>query len=96
MAKKPTKSTKTKPTKAPAQPAKVKRVQRVYKERYPDHHDITGKYVFLYMFFAFCTLIFALTTIYLFSTAHDIIRRYDSFIRTTQENNVTQKENTNE
>ena len=78
-----------KPTKAKAKEAKVaKRSPHLYKERRPDHHDITGKYIFLYMFFAICTLIFALTTIYLYSAAHDIVRRYDSFIRRTQENNM--------
>ena len=81
MAKKPKKSS-PKTSKA----AKTKRSPRFLKERHPECHDITGKYTFLYLFFAACTLIFALTTVYLYSVAHDIIRRYDNFVQQTQQN----------
>ena len=85
MAKKP-----IKPKAASAKTAKktTKRVAspHLYRERYPDKHNITGKYTFLYMFFAFTTLVFALTTIYLYSVTHDIVRRYDEFIQYSKEN----------
>ncbi len=87
MAKKPA-TKKTKPARAAvaSRPA-PQRLQRLYKERYPDRHDLSGKYIFLFLFFALTTLIFALTTIYLYSVAHDIIRRYDHFIQYNMENN---------
>jgi len=88
MAKKPIKKTTKKTTaKAKVAPkAPAKRRPHLYREPHPEQHDITGKYVFLYMFFAICTLIFALTTIYLYSTTHEVIRRYTHFIERTQDN----------
>jgi len=90
MAKKPQKSSKT------AKAAKTKRPPRLFKERYPESHDITGKYTFLYLFFAACTLVFALTTVYLYSVAHDIIRRYDNFVQQTQQNGIKYEGETDE
>lgn len=77
----------TKPKAAPKTSAKPKRAMpKLYRERFPERHTITGKYTFLYIFFACATLVFALTTIYLYSVTHDIVRRYDDFIKYSHEN----------
>lgn len=91
MAKKSSKSTST--SKPPRPAAKSKRTPGIVKEKHPESHDIKGKYTFLYVFFAICTLIFAFTTIYLYSFTHDVIRRYDNFVRYMQDNGNKQDNN---
>ena len=86
MAKKPAKTTK-----------KTKRaIPHLYKERHPESHSVTGKYTFLYLFFAACTLVFALTAIYLYSVAHDIVKRYDNFVQYTKQNSTKYEGEINE
>lgn len=78
MAKKPAKPAKTTKTKSPS--------SKPIKATKSETQDMKSKYTFLYLFFAACTLIFALTTVYLYSFTNNVIRRYDNFVRYMQDN----------
>ena len=68
MATKSTKKTNTKST---------KKIPHLYKERNPDNHKVTGKFVGLYVLFAITTIIFAAMSVFLFFFASDILNKLE-------------------
>ncbi len=56
-----------------AQKAKV-----LYKERNPERHVVTGKFVFFYVLFACTTLFFAILAVWLYVFSSEMLNKYES------------------
>ena len=50
----------------------------LYKEKHPECHKVTGKFVFFYFLFAGTTILFAFLSVYLFIFATDTQNKYQS------------------
>ncbi len=68
-----TKPNRTKNTKTSA----AKKIPHLYKERNPDNHKMTGKFIWLYAIFAITTLIFASLAVVLFFGYSDLLNKYE-------------------
>jgi hypothetical protein len=67
-----------KTTKKPTPKSKpTSKVPHLYRDRSPDCHKITGKFVWLYVLFALTTIVFAALAVYLFFMSSDLLQRLE-------------------
>ena len=53
------------------------KVPHLYKDRSPECHKITGKFVYLYITFALTTLIFAAICVFMFFSYSELFQKYE-------------------
>ena len=66
----------------------------IYKEKCPENHIATGKYVFFYALFATTTVFFAILAVWLFVFSSELLNKYqelDSCTRNGQTTNCVEK-----
>jgi hypothetical protein len=63
-------------SKKPSKSTNSKKMMHLYKERNPEYHQITGKFMFLYFLFAVTTLIFAAVSVWLFFFSSELLEKY--------------------
>jgi uncharacterized membrane protein len=80
----------TKTTKKITKKAPVKKVPHLYKERNPDCHKMTGKFVGLYVMFALTTIAFAAIAVWLFFFSSDILAKYEKVVKNNGNGNNCQ------
>jgi len=56
----------------------TKRIPHLYKEHNPECHKMTGKFVVLYILFAFTTVAFAALAVWLFIFGTDMLNKYEA------------------
>ena len=54
------------------------KVPHLYRERNPECHKCTGKFVGLYVLFAITTIVFAAMSVFLFFFASDVLNKLES------------------
>ncbi|MBQ8157363.1 hypothetical protein IJ102_03180 [Candidatus Saccharibacteria bacterium] len=77
-AKKTTTSRKTAAKKTTARKNASRMPMYLTKEKYPNEHQVTGKYKFFYCLFALTTIIFAVLAVWLFVFSSEILNKYES------------------
>jgi len=55
----------------------TRKVPHLYKERNPECHKMTGKFVGLYVLFALTTVAFAAIAVWLFFFSSDLLMKYE-------------------
>lgn len=68
---KSTKKTNTKSSKI------VKKIPHLYREKNPDNHKLTGKFICMYAVFSVAIVVFAAVSVYLFVVASELQAKYD-------------------